>query len=1061
MKDHGEPVAELHEAAHGGDDAQGFLELVEYAVGLEELYEGQALEGQIESRKIRIPWHAAEYGHEDELEGEGGQEVDREPGGEIVAGDLGPRVVADIAHLDLAREIDADIDDKEEIEAVIKEVARKSLEDEAVGDDEEEQENRDENEEVPGDSRRVIVRNEAHIASLIGIFLPRFEPKGPKMRDVWRKSPQIATINSMNPHELPVYQQRERILEVLKDNQVVVVESPTGSGKTTQLPIILHEAGYSKNGLIGVTQPRRIAAISVSEYIAKQLGTSVPGLVGYKMRFEDKTNDATAIKIMTDGILLQEMKLDPSLSKYSVLMVDEAHERSLNIDFILGLLKRVIEVRPEFKVIVSSATINAEVFSEYFGECPIVKIETQVFPVTVVYDPPASSEDGSAEEDPLQVKIEAIVTRIVQERHEGDILIFLPGEKAIKDCMKRLAFSPVGGKLHIVPLYSRLGKDEQSKVFDKPPLLKTKVVIATNIAETSLTIDGITSVIDSGLSKLNYYNPKSYTSSLIETPISKASCNQRKGRAGRTRPGVCYRLYGRQDFEDRPLFTTEEIYRTDLTEVVLRMAELGISEFERFEFISQPAKSGILGAEDALNLLDALTPERGLTKVGQMMCAFPLVPRHSRMIVEAILSYPDVVEEVLIAASFLSTSSPYILPPGEELAARQAHHAFRDPSGDFVSYLKLFREFNESPDKARFCDHNYLDERTLLEIVRIKSQLELIVSDMGVPISSGGSTEDYLCAVSRGLIQFVCARQDRGLFRSLTAEKIQIHPGSVMYKENPTFIVAGEVVRTTRMYAMSVSPLKREWLARISPRLESLLSGARAEGGRGEGRRASYPEERERRAQGGRRTEDKEQRERTVRDFTNNVKIGSEVFALSVDKKKKKIVELDWQKLKIVREQIDREALDSYRGMKGVVLVGRERFLEGEKLDLILRLAPMLDPERDLERDWPRKKNFVIKGEGMAEAESRGAGLHDLVAALDSVLQLAKAKDKTRELGFVALFTNMEGAYWFRSSRGFHTALNESVASLEALVDELGEAASASEKEKVGNLYRKLSSFFE
>jgi ATP-dependent helicase HrpA len=703
----------------------------------------------------------------------------------------------------------------------------------------------------------------------------------------------------MDPRELPVYQQKERILEALRDHQVIVVESPTGSGKTTQLPIILHEAGYSKNGLIGVTQPRRIAALSVSDFIARQLGVKVSGLVGYKMRFEDKTSDATAIKIMTDGILLQEMKLDPSLSRYGVIMVDEAHERSLNIDFILGLLKRVLESRPEFKVIVSSATINADVFSEYFGECPIVKIETSMFPVTLVYDPPLGEgveADFRVAADAMQAKIEQIVSRIVSERRDGDILIFLPGEKAIKDCMKRLAYGPVGGKLHIIPLYSRLGKDEQERVFERAPLFKTKVVISTNIAETSVTIDGITSVIDSGLAKLNYYNPKTFTSSLIETPTSKASSNQRKGRAGRTRPGNCYRLYSRADFENRPLFTTEEIYRTDLTEVLLRMAELGISEFERFQFISAPAKSGIAGAIDALSLLGALNPDRTLTKVGEMMCAFPLLPRHSRIIVEAVLVYPDVVDEVLIAASFLSTMSPYILPPGEEMEARRAHHAFRDPAGDFISYLKIFSAFRAARDGDRWCERNYLDERTMLEIVRIKEQLELIVSDLGVPISGGGSVDDYLCCVGRGLIQFVCVRQDRGLFRSLTAEKVQIHPGSVMYKENPQYIVAGEIVRTTRMYAMSVSPLRKDMLSRISPRLEGLIGrgpsrGAgddraasersSAAGAKDRGARRAAPTAEEAAvatSAGGRRRE---------RDFTNKIKVASEVFDLAVDKKKK------------------------------------------------------------------------------------------------------------------------------------------------------------------------------
>jgi HrpA-like RNA helicase len=867
----------------------------------------------------------------------------------------------------------------------------------------------------------------------------------------------------MDPRELPVYQQKERILEAMKDHQVIVVESPTGSGKTTQLPVILHEAGYSRNGLIGVTQPRRIAALSVSDFIARQLGVKVSGLVGYKMRFEDRTSDATAIKIMTDGILLQEMKLDPALSRYGAIMVDEAHERSLNIDFILGLLKRVLESRPEFKVIVSSATINAEVFSEYFGECPIVKIETPMFPVTLVYDPPLPDGEQpdvrGGSDDAMQAKIEQIVSRIVSERREGDILIFLPGEKAIKECMKRLAFGPSGGRLHLIPLYARLGKDEQERVFEKAPLFKTKVVISTNIAETSVTIDGITSVIDSGLAKLNYYNPKTFTSSLIETPTSKASSNQRKGRAGRTRPGICYRLYSRADFENRSLFTTEEIYRTDLTEVLLRMAELGIAEFERFEFISAPSKSGIAGAIDALSLLDALNPDRSLTNVGEMMCAFPLLPRHSRIIVEAILSYPDVIDEVLIAASFLSTMSPYILPPGEEMEARRAHHAFRDPAGDFISYLKMFAAFKAARDPGRWCERNYLDERTMLEIVRIKEQLELIVSGLGMPISGGGSADDYLCCVGRGLIQFVCVRQDRGLFRSLTAEKVQIHPGSVMYRENPPYIVAGEIVRTTRMYAMSVSPLRRDMLARISPRLEGLIGGGVARGAaRTAAPERAYGSDARERDRGARRAAPAQEQaapgsdgsRRRERGFTDKIKIASEVFALAVDKKKKKLVELEWPRLRKVREELDRDSLALYKGLKGVVLLGRQRLLDGERLDLILKIAPWLDLETDLGREWPRKRNFEAREE-----------LPALIAALGHVMQVSRARDRTGELGFVALFTDSEGMYWFRCSRGFHTALNESVASLECLVDELGEDTSDKDRETVSSLYRKLSSFFE
>ncbi|GAB6391219.1 MAG: ATP-dependent RNA helicase HrpA [Treponematales bacterium] len=638
--------------------------------------------------------------------------------------------------------------------------------------------------------------------------------------------------------ELPVYRHKDLILKALETSQAVVVESPTGSGKTTQLPVILYRAGYGKNGVIGVTQPRRIAALSVSAFIARQLGEDGSGLVGYKMRFEDKTGPSTKIKIMTDGILLQEMKLDPWLSKYDCLIVDEAHERSLNIDFILGLLKRVLEMRKEFKVVISSATINAQVFSEYFGGCPVVKIDAETYPVTLIYDPPAVPRgDGRTSQDAeeaLLAKVGDITERFISEGREGDILIFLPGEKVIKDCMSRLSSGSVGKHLHLIPLYGRLGKEEQERVFDTAPRGKTKAVVSTNIAETSVTIDGVTAVIDSGLSKLNYYNPKTFTSSLVEVPVSKAAANQRKGRAGRTRAGSCYRLYTRKDFENRELFTTEEIYRTDLSEVVLRMAELGITAFEEFDFISPPEHAGILAAIDTLNLLDALESDRTLSRTGKLMAEFPLLPRQSRIIVEALLKYPNVLEETLIAAAFLSTQGPYILPPGEETDARRAHHAFRDNDGDFVSYLKLYRAYAAAPRKQRFCETNYLDEKAMAEIVNVVTQLELIVSGLGFPVLSGGPVEDYLCAVARGHIQFVCYREGGqrrsaapAVYRSLTADRILIHPGSVMFKTDPEFIVAGEIVKTTRTYAMSVSPLPFEALDRIRPGLGETFARAR------------------------------------------------------------------------------------------------------------------------------------------------------------------------------------------------------------------------------------------
>ncbi|MCL2243400.1 MAG: ATP-dependent RNA helicase [Treponema sp.] len=834
----------------------------------------------------------------------------------------------------------------------------------------------------------------------------------------------------MNYIDLPVHRNQEKILIALENNQALVVESPTGSGKTTQLPVILYEAGYARSGIIGVTQPRRIAAVSVSEFIARQTETRIPGLIGYKMRFADQTNHETKIKIMTDGILLQEMKLDPWLSKYSVLVVDEAHERSLNIDFVLGLLKRVMENRRDFKVIISSATINAEVFSEYFSECPIVKIDAQRFPVTLIYDPVIEANNDAFEA--ILNKIEAIITRFISENREGDILVFLSGEKMIKDCMNRLALSSVGNYLHLLPLYGRLGKEEQERVFENAPKGKTKVVISTNIAETSVTIDGITAVIDSGLAKLNWYNPRTFTSSLIEAPVSKASANQRKGRAGRTREGTCYRLYTRKDFENRSLFTTEEIFRTDLSEVILRMADLGITNFEDFDFIAAPEKAGLIGGVETLNLLEALEPDRSLSNTGKLMTEFPLAPRQSRIIVEAILRYPGVIQETIIAAAFLSTQSPYILPPGEETDARQAHHRFRDDSGDFVSYLKLFKSYNDSTNKIKFCEKNYLDDRAMAEIVNVTAQLEEILSSMKIPVYrraqliTGSEIDDYLCCIGRGLIQFVCVKEGRGkigTYRTLTADKIIIHPGSVMFRNDPPFIVAGEIVRTSRMYAMSVSPLSRSVLERIRP-----------------GFFAEYDPRSERTG------ESKHIRLKRARDFTNNIKISGEVFEI-ITAKGKKTVLLPWEKLVSIRDKISTDTV--YRGLKGKIIVNNQYgLLAGEKLELILSLTPVLDVEGAFTRAWPRKGTFNIT--------------EDFAALLDYMDDLVKPvvwKRGSKDLGFLGLFTDGAGNFWLRASRGFYTSVNESLSSLESLIDELGDEIDIMHKHIVNQCYRRLSDY--
>ncbi len=825
----------------------------------------------------------------------------------------------------------------------------------------------------------------------------------------------------MNPHKLPVYEQKQRILTALEENQVIVVESPTGSGKTTQLPLILHEAGYGRDGVIGVTQPRRIAAVSVSGYIAEQLGSRIPGLVGYKMRFEDHTDHSTRIKVMTDGILLQEIKADYRLSQYSVIMVDEAHERSLNIDFILGLLKRVLEERPEFKVIISSATINPDIFSEYFSSCPVIRIDARMYPVELLYSPPPTDSY-----DDLIFKVVQLVEHEVENRDEpGDILVFLSGERAIKDCINALYSLPVRRMLYILPLYGRLSKEEQDEVFPPPPRDKIKVVVATNIAETSITIDGITTVIDSGLAKMNYYNPRTFISSLVEGEISKASANQRRGRAGRTRPGRCYRLYSKESFDQRPLYTLEEIYRTDLSEVVLRMAELGITEFESFDFISPPGERGIIGAIETLELLEALTPERTLSNIGEMMAIFPLLPRHSRIIVEAIRRYPEVVDEAITATAFLTTNNPFLLPQGEEIPARRAHHRYRDDLGDFVSYLKLLQAYNDSPNKTKFCETRYLDERIMAEIANVKQQLEEIVSGMGVPVGGGGSLVDYLCAISTGLIQFVCVRIGRE-YRSLTADRVQIHPGSVMFRETPQYIVAGEIVRTSKMYARSVSPLEREWLTQISPRLAEDLAALQKPG------RAAAKKQ---------------------RDTTWQITIGNQVFRLTSYKgKNKKIAILPWEQLKPLLQK-GRIELDSSKArLRGKIVYREHEILVAETLGTIVRVAPYFDPEVDIVPNDLRNRNFFP-----AEAEERAA----LCDTLDRILKLTQLKKSSRTLGFYALCTDSKGRYWFKPKRGFFSAATESLASVEALADEVSDELAPDCLDMLNAVYRKLAEIME
>ena len=803
--------------------------------------------------------------------------------------------------------------------------------------------------------------------------------------------------------DMPVYRHRRRILDALDSHRAVVVESPTGSGKTTQIPRLLYEHGYGRTARIGITQPRRIAAVSVCRYL-QQLAAAdgVPeDLIAYKMRFEDTTTQSCAIKIMTDGILLQEIKLDADLREYQVLVVDEAHERSLNIDFTLGLLKQVLARRDDLRMVVSSATINAEVFSAYFGGCPIVRVASRTFPVDVHYRPIHPENDPEA----TQTAIADIVTEIDRTGEPGDVLIFLSGEREIRGCIETLRSLPLRQPLQPLPLFARLSGDEQQRVFDDYPG-RRKVVAATNIAETSLTIDGVVSVIDPGRAKLNAYDPRTFTASLTETPISRASCDQRRGRAGRTRPGVCYRLYDRRSFDDRPPFTEEEILRTDLTEVVLRMADLGIDDFEGFDFISPPGRPHIRAAVDSLRWLGALDDGRRLTGIGEQMVRFPILPRLARIIVEAIRCYPTVIDEAITGAAFLSTPSPFLYPLGEEEPARSAHRAFHHRLGDFAGFLDLLRRFEHAGDREGFCKRHFLDDRVLGEVANIKRQLSQIVSDMGVPLSHGGPVHDYLCAIARGLIQSVCVNTGRGVYRSLSAERIHIHPGSSVYREDARFIVAGEIVRTSRLYARSVSPLRTAMLARIDPRLAEEL----------------VPEPRTR-AQSGRDRADRRDGVRTSRAGRGraSLQLAGMTLPLSAGKGSRRVAILEWSAVRDRRLELASANQRDLGDVRGVIREDGGELLRGAPLAAILQALPHLRLDEGVLRSWPERRF------------DPHADRAPLLAAAELALRVVPRGAGSRRLGFLSLATDGSGGFRLQPRRGWRHALEETLGSLQSV----------------------------
>jgi ATP-dependent helicase HrpA len=673
------------------------------------------------------------------------------------------------------------------------------------------------------------------------------------------------------PPDLPVSARRDDIAAAIRDHQVVIVAGETGSGKTTQLPKICLELGRGVGPagggkLIGHTQPRRIAARSVAERIAEELGTELGDVVGYQVRFTDRTSKASRVKLMTDGILLAELQRDRDLRAYDTLIIDEAHERSLNIDFLLGYLKRLLPRRPDLKVIITSATIDVDRFAAHF-DAPVVEVSGRTFPVEVRYRPLLELPEDDEEGEPVQRdQTEAIVDAVRELSAEGpgDVLVFLPGEREIRDTAD--AFDALkSDRLEIVPLYSRLSAADQHKVFSSHPSTVRRVVLATNVAETSLTVPGIAYVVDTGVARISRYSVRTKVQRLPIEPISQASANQRSGRCGRVSDGIAIRLYSEEDFEGRPEFTDPEILRTNLASVILQMASLRLGDIARFPFVEPPDRRNVKAGTDLLEELGAITTEAAqrhtegaggrpdrmtsrqgdrrpqpgvrLTAVGKRLARLPIDPRLGRMILEA--ERLGCVRDVLVIAAALSIQDPRERPEEQRAQADQQHARFKHESSDFLTWLNLWRHIKQQQRELsssafrRMCKREHLNYMRIREWQDYESQLRQVAKEMKLDIGHPSDTPDedgIHQALLSGLLSHIGALEERekakpGERRPLREyvgarnARFAVFPGSVLKGRNPDFLMSAELVETSRLWARQNAAIVPEWAERLGAHL--------------------------------------------------------------------------------------------------------------------------------------------------------------------------------------------------------------------------------------------------
>ncbi|MEZ0159390.1 ATP-dependent RNA helicase HrpA [Streptomyces althioticus] len=644
------------------------------------------------------------------------------------------------------------------------------------------------------------------------------------------------------PEQLPVSQKKDAIAEAIRDHQVVIVAGETGSGKTTQIPKICMELGRGVRGMIGHTQPRRIAARTVAERVAEELDTPLGEAVGWKVRFTDQVNpEATFVKLMTDGILLAEIQTDRELRAYDTIIIDEAHERSLNIDFLLGYLAQLLPKRPDLKVVITSATIDPERFSRHFDDAPIIEVSGRTYPVEVRYRPLLEEDSDDADRDQITAITDAVEELMAEG--PGDILVFLSGEREIRDTADALTKKRYRST-EVLPLYARLSHAEQHRVFQQHS--GRRIVLATNVAETSLTVPGIKYVIDPGFARISRYSHRTKVQRLPIEPVSQASANQRKGRCGRTSDGICIRLYSEDDFLSRPEFTDAEILRTNLASVILQMTAAGLGEIERFPFIDPPDHRNIRDGVQLLQELGALDPtqkdpRKRLTQTGRKLAQLPVDPRLARMVLEA--DRNGCVREVMVIAAALSIQDPRERPADKQTQADQQHARFRDETSDFLAFLNLWRYIREqqkergSSSFRRMCKQEYLNFLRIREWQDIYAQLRTVAKQMGIHLNDEDAPADRVhVSLLAGLLSHIGmkdvkeskdsgqggGRRDGGRNEYLGARnaKFAIFPGSALFKKPPRFVMSAELVETSRLWARVNAKIEPEW---VEPLAEHLL----------------------------------------------------------------------------------------------------------------------------------------------------------------------------------------------------------------------------------------------